>query len=56
MLEILTLSEWQLLILGTALKNTSLFISTIKRSLILDDLLITRHVNSNVKYKTSSLV
>lgn len=38
------------------IKNISLFISTIKRNLILDDLLITCHVNSNVKYKSPSLV
>lgn len=38
------------------IKNISLFISTIKRSLILDDLLIACHVNSNVKYKSPSLV
>lgn len=36
------------------IKNISLFISIIKRSLILDDLLIICHVNSNVKYKTPS--
>lgn len=47
MLEILTLSEWQLLILGTALKNISFLISIIKQSLTLDDLLIACHVNSS---------